>query len=180
MKIMAISDTHIKFGSITDHLPPDLVEKLKKSDLIIHAGDFVRKKTYDEFSGLGRLEAVRGNMDEPELKKMLPERKVIELEGIKIGIIHQAALAIQDTMGARYMAKEMGVNVLVFGHIHRPVIESSDVLIVCPGSPTAPRMSEPAAVELEINEGKISGKILTFEGTRCGALASATYFRNRL
>lgn len=180
MKIIAISDTHIKFGSITDHLPGDLIDLLKKADLIIHAGDFVRKKIYDEFAGLNRLEAVHGNMDDPELKKLLPERRVIELEGIKIGIIHQAALAIQDTIGARYMAKEMGVNVLVFGHIHRPVIENADVLIACPGSPTAPRMSEPCAIELEINDGKIAGKILAFEGTRCGALNSATFFRNRL
>lgn len=180
MKIIAISDTHIKFGSITDHLPGDLIDLLKKADLVIHAGDFVRKKIYDEFAGLNMLEAVHGNMDDLELKKLLPERRVIELEGIKIGIIHQAALAIQDTIGARYMAKEMGVNVLVFGHIHRPVIENADVLIACPGSPTAPRMSEPGAIELEINDGKIAGKILAFEGTRCSALESARSFKKRM
>ncbi len=180
MKIIVISDTHIKFGAVTDHLPGDLVEMIKKADLVIHAGDFVRKKIYDELSGMNRLEAVHGNMDDPELKKILPERKVIQLEGLKIGLIHQAALAIQDTIGARYMAKEMGVDVLVFGHIHKPVIEKSDVLLVCPGSPTYPRMSEPGAIELEINDGKISGKILEFEGTRCGALESARFFRNRL
>ncbi len=179
MKIIAISDTHIRFGSIRDHLPGELVEMLKNADLIIHAGDFVRKKIYDELSGFGRLEAVHGNMDEPELKRMLPERKVIEIEGMKIGIIHQAALSIQDAIGARYMAKEMGVDVLVFGHIHRPVIEKSDVLLACPGSPTAPRMSEPAAIELVIEDGKLSGKILTFEGTQCGALNSARFFNKK-
>jgi len=66
---------------------------------------------------------------------MLPERKVIDIEGIKIGLIHQAALSLQETTGARYMAKEMEVDVLVFGHIHRPLIEKSDVLLACPGSP---------------------------------------------
>jgi len=180
MKIIAISDTHIKFGSITDHLPGDLVDRMKKADMIIHAGDFVRKKAYDELCVLNRLEAVHGNMDDPELKNMLPERKVIEIEGIKIGIIHQAALAIHDIIGARYMAKEMGVDVLVFGHIHKPVIEKSDVLITCPGSPTAPRMSEPSAIEFVIEGGKISGHIITFEGTLCSALDSARYFRNHL
>jgi len=180
MKVIAISDTHIKFGSITDHLPGDLIDRMKKADMSIHAGDFVRKKAYDELSALCRLEAVHGNMDDPELKNMLPERKVIEIEGIKIGIIHQAALAIHDIIGARYMAKEMGVDVLVFGHIHKPVIEKSDVLIACPGSPTAPRMSEPSAIELVIEDGKISGHIITFEGTLCSALDSARFFRNRL
>jgi putative phosphoesterase len=180
MKIIALSDTHIKFGSITDHLPGDLVDRLKKADLILHAGDFVKKKAYDELCALNRLEAVHGNMDDPELKNILPERKVIEIEGIKVGLIHQAALSIQDTIGARYMAKEMGVDVLVFGHIHRPLIEKSDVLIACPGSPTSPRMSEPSAIEFEINDGKISGNLITFEGTRCSALESARFFRNRL
>lgn len=180
MKIIAISDTHIKFGSIKDHLPTDLIYKLKQADIIIHAGDFVRKKAYDELSAIGRLEAVHGNMDDPELKKILPERKVIDIGGIKIGIIHQAALAIHDIIGVRYMAKEMGVDVLIFGHIHKPVIEKSDVLIACPGSPTAPRMSEPSAIELVIDGGKISGHIITFEGTLCSALDSARFFRNRL
>lgn len=179
MKIIAISDTHIKFGSIMDHLQGDLVDRLKKADVILHAGDFVRKKAYDELCALNRLEAVYGNMDDHELKNMLPERKVIEMEGIKIGIIHQAALSIQDTVGARYMAKEMGADVLVFGHIHRPLIEKSDVLLACPGSPTSPRMSEPAAIEFEIIDGKISGNVVTFDGTRCGALESARFFRNR-
>ncbi len=179
MKIIAISDTHIKFGSITDHLPGDLVERLEKADLILHAGDFVSKEAYDELCALNRLEAVHGNMDDPELKNMLPERKVIEIEGIKIGLIHQAALSLQDTVGARYMAKEMGVDVLVFGHIHRPLIEKSDVILACPGSPTSPRMSEPGAIEFEIKDGKISGNVVTFEGTQCGALESARFFRNR-
>ncbi len=179
MKIIAISDTHIKFGSINDHLPGELIDLLKNADLILHAGDFVRKKAYDELSLLNRVEAVHGNMDDPELKKMLPDRRVIEIEGIKIGIIHQAALSLQDTIGARYMAKEMGVDVLVFGHIHRPLIEKSDVLIACPGSPTAPRMSEPGALELVIEGGNISGRVLAFEGTRCGALESARFFRDR-
>jgi len=178
MKIIAISDTHIKFSSIADILPSELVEMLKKADLIIHAGDFVSKKAYDEFSGMNRLVAVHGNMDDPDLKNMLPEREVIEIEGIKIGLIHQAALSLQETTGARYMAKEMGVDVLVFGHIHKPVIEKSDVLLACPGSPTAPRMSDPSAIELVIEGGNISGKILTFEGTQCDALENARFFQN--
>ena len=179
MKIIAISDTHIKFGSINDQLPGELLELLKNADLILHAGDFVRKRAFDELSLLNRVEAVHGNMDDPELKNLLPERKVIETEGIKIGIIHQAALSLQDTIGARYMAKEMGADVLVFGHIHRPLIEKSDVLIACPGSPTAPRMSEPGALELVIEDGNISGKVLAFEGTRCTALESARFFGDR-
>lgn len=176
MKIIAISDTHIKHGSIIKQIQPELVRLIKDADIVIHAGDFVTKQAYDELSGICRLEAVFGNMDEPALKRLLPGRKVIELDSLRLGIIHQAALSIQDTTGAWYMAKEMEVDVLIFGHIHRPVIEKSDVLLACPGSPTAPRLSEPAAIELNIEDGSISGKVITLEGTRCGALESAKEF----
>jgi putative phosphoesterase len=177
MKIIAISDTHIKEGSILEQIQPGLVRLIKDADIVIHAGDFVTKRAYDELSGICRLEAVHGNMDEPALKRLLPARKIIELDGLRLGIIHEAALSIQDTQGAWYMAKEMDVDVLIFGHIHRPLIEKSDVLLACPGSPTAPRLSEPAAIELSIEDGSISGKVITLEGTRCGALESAREFR---
>ncbi|MFA4934386.1 MAG: metallophosphoesterase [Candidatus Methanoperedens sp.] len=176
MKIIAIADTHIKSGSIIDCLPRGLVELIKGADMVIHAGDFVTKQAYDELSGMCRLEAVHGNMDSPDLKKLLPEQKVIEVEGVKIGIVHEAALSLQDTTGAWYMAKEMGVEVLVFGHIHRPVIEKDDLLLACPGSPTAPRLSEPSAIELNIKDGVLSGRVITFEGARCGALDCAARF----
>ena len=149
-----------------------LIELIKQADIVIHAGDFVTRQAYDELAGICRLEAVHGNMDEMSLKKLLPDRKIIEVCDLKIGIIHEAALSIQDTTGARYMAKEMGVDVLIFGHIHKPVIEKSDLLLLCPGSPTAPRLSEPGVIELRIDEGNISGKVITLEGTRCGALES--------
>ena len=175
MKIIAISDTHIK-ASIFDSLQDDLLLMLREADIIIHAGDFVREQVYDELSGLSRLEAVHGNMDEPALVRKLPARKVIEAGGVRIGIVHEAALSIQDTTGARYMAKEMGVDLLIFGHIHKPLIEKSDVIVACPGSPTSPRLSEPSALELIIEDGEISGRIVTFEGAVCGSIRSAAMF----
>src|SRR5659263_166747 len=167
MNIIAISDTHIQSGSIIESLPAGLVSLIKQADIVIHAGDFVTRQAYEELTGICRFEAVHGNMDEAQLKNLLPERKIITVEGVKIGIVHEATLSINDTTGARYMAKEMDVDVLVFGHIHKPVIEKSDVLLVCPGSPTEPRLSEPGAVELVIREGKITGRLISFEGTRC-------------
>jgi len=176
MKIIAISDTHITSGSIIESLPTGLVKLIKQADIVIHSGDFVTKKAYEDLIGICRLEAVHGNMDEVTLKKLLPVRKIIKAEGVKIGIVHEATLSINDTTGARYMAKEMDVDVLVFGHIHKPVIEKSDVLLVCPGSPTAPRLSEPGAVELVIQDGEITGRVLTFEGTRCSSIESMKDF----
>ena len=181
MKIIILADTHIniKSGSVTEALPAGLVKLIKEADMVIHAGDFVTKKFYDELSGICNLCAVHGNMDEMSLKRSLPERKIIKAGSTKIGIIHEAALSIHETTGARYMAKEMSVDVLVFGHLHKPVIDKSDVLLLCPGSPTAPRLSEPSAIELNIDTdiGNISGKVITLEGARCEALESVRGFQ---
>jgi putative phosphoesterase len=179
MKIIALSDTHIRSGSIIEQLPRDLILLIKRADVVIHAGDFITQQAYDELSGMCRLEAVHGNMDEMRLKRSLPERKVIEIEGISIGIVHEAMLSLHDTTGAWYLAKEMGAEVLIFGHIHKPIIEKDEVLLACPGSPTAPRLSEPSAIELCIEKRKVSGKVIALEGIRCGALESAGVFGKR-
>jgi len=36
--------------------------------------------------------------------------------------------------GLRYLAKEMDVDVLIFGHFHHPIIEESEVLLLSSGS----------------------------------------------
>ncbi len=180
MKIIVISDTHIISGSLIEQLPDDLVSLLKEADLIIHAGDFVTEAAFNELADIRSLEAVHGNMDETVIKELLPERKVIEIEGMRIGIVHEAALSLQDTIGPWYMAKEMDVNILIFGHIHKPVIEKSDVLLICPGSPTAPRLSEPSAVELIIENRKVSGRIVTLQGTVCSMIESARYLYKKI
>ncbi len=179
MRIIVIADTHIKFGSIRENLPPALLKLLEGADMIIHAGDFVTLKAYDELSQFSKFHAVQGNMDEPILKKSLPRQKIIEVEGVKIGIVHEASLSIQDFTSAGYLAREMGVNILIFGHIHKPVIDKSEVLLVCPGSPTSPRLSEPSAVELVIETGNISGSILTFKGAVCSSIESAISFSKK-
>ncbi len=172
MKIIALADTHIRSGSITESLPDGLMELIMQADVVIHAGDFITKDAYDELSDACRLEAVYGNMDELSLKKFLPEKKIVTVDSFRVGIIHEAALMINDISGVRYMAKEMGVNILIFGHIHRPLIEKSDVLLICPGSPTAPRLSEPSICELNIYDGKVDGKVITLPGIRCSMLGS--------
>ncbi len=166
MKLIALSDTHMKTGEI----PPQLQTLLNECDLVVHAGDFSTLETYQAFNSSGKLKAVFGNDDIPELKKLLPERLIFEVEGVKIGVVHEGGLSVIDTTSQGYLAKEMGVDILIFGHLHRPLIEKKDVMLVCPGSPTKPRMSSPSVVELIIEKGSISGRIIPLEGDTCGYL----------
>ncbi|MCQ1535612.1 metallophosphoesterase [Methanosarcina sp. KYL-1] len=164
MKLIALSDTHLKTGKI----PPQLQTILEACDLIIHAGDFSTVEAYEAFKATGKLKAVYGNADAFEIRQRLPERLKFEVEGVKIGVIHEGGLSIMDTTAQGYLAKEMEVDVLIFGHLHRPLIEKKDVMLICPGSPTKPRMSNPSVVELIIEKGVVTGRILTLEGDLCG------------
>ncbi|WP_406658262.1 metallophosphoesterase [Methanolobus sp. ZRKC2] len=163
MRCILISDTHIEKGEI----PQYLSAIIEDYDLIVHAGDFSSLAFYKALESTGKLRAVHGNSDEKELRKLLPEELIFEVEGVKIGIVHQGALSIVDTAPIKYKALEMGVNILVFGHLHRPIIEKNDVLLICPGSPTKPRMSDPCAVELVIDNGSVSTKLIEITGQSC-------------
>jgi hypothetical protein len=163
LRIIVISDTHIETGVI----PKYLADVLADYDLIVHAGDFTSYECYKALEATGKLKAVHGNADEALIKRALPEKVTFEADGIKIGIVHEGALSLNDTTALRYLALEMEVNILVFGHLHRPLIEQSDVLLICPGSPTKPRMSDPCAVEIEIKDGKVSSKMIEIVGQSC-------------
>lgn len=163
MKLIAISDTHLRTGEI----PQQLQSILEDYDLIVHAGDFSTVEAYQAFNVSGKLKAVSGNDDSFELRQLLPERLKFEVAGVRIGVVHEGGLSVMDTTAQGYLAKEMRVDVLIFGHLHRPLIEKNDVMLICPGSPTKPRMSSPSAVELIIEKGNITGRILKLEGDSC-------------
>ena len=167
-RIIALSDTHLE----DERLPEAIVALSKKADIIVHCGDFTSARTHAAFEDLGRLEAVHGNSDCQQLKKLLPERRVIEVEGIRIGLVHMASHG-SDLVGAEMMAREMNVQVLVFGHIHRPIIERGGHLLVCPGSTTLPRMSAPSVAELLIEEGRVQGNIIPIGSPCCDYLKFA-------
>jgi putative phosphoesterase len=81
--------------------------------------------------------------------------------------VHEGGLSLIDTTAQNYLAKEMDVDILIFGHMHRPLIEKNESMLVCPGSPTEPRMSSPSVVELIIENRIISGRIIIFDGGSC-------------
>jgi uncharacterized protein len=167
-KIIALSDTHLQ----DELLPPTVAALAGSADIILHAGDFVSDKAYASLAELGRLEAVHGNSDSTKLKHLLSERKVIEVDGIRIGLVHMASHG-PDMVGARMMAREMDVQVLVFGHIHRPIVEKGERLLICPGSTTLPRMSAPSVAQIEIIDGRVSGNIIPVGSPGCNYIKYA-------
>ncbi len=160
-RIIVISDTH-------DHKLPDaLIPLLRGADLIVHAGDFTTVACYEYLLGTNELVAVHGNSDCAELRKRLPERTVFEVEGVRIGVVHEGQLSTNGTCVLWYLAKELDCDVMIVGHIHTPFIEQTDVLIMCPGSPTVPRLADRSVIELTIEGDRVHGQVISLGAGAC-------------
>ena len=120
------------------------MRELQCADLILHGGDVVAASVLRELSALAPVEAVYGNMDEPALRETLPERRVVEVEGARIGMVHIAGPAVGRE--ERLVSWFPACAATVYGHTHVPQLERHrGVWILNPGSPTerrrAPRRS---------------------------------------
>jgi putative phosphoesterase len=113
MKIGVISDTH---ATSFDQLPDQILRTLAEVDLIVHAGDFVARDVLDGLKRLGEVKAVAGNMDSEELKRILPEKEILIIEGKRVGIIHGwgSPYGIDDRVGGMFD----DVDIIVYGHSH--------------------------------------------------------------
>ena len=78
------------------------------------------------------------------------------MDGFKIGLDHGEVYPRGDSQQLKYIALEMGVDILITGHTHWAFIkEFDDIILLNPGSPTVPRMSDPSVMLLKIeNENR--------------------------
>ncbi|MBC8429750.1 MAG: metallophosphoesterase family protein, partial [Dehalococcoidia bacterium] len=100
--------------------------------LIIHAGDFVTKDVFDGLKRLGEVKAVWGNMDSNELKRILPEKELLLVEGRRIGITHGSGgpYGIEDRVSRMFK----DVDVIIYGHSHQTRNEIKEgILLFNPG-----------------------------------------------
>lgn len=118
-------------------MPADCVARLRAADLILHAGDLVGPEVLDMLEALGPpVAAVCGNVDAADLRARLPERRVIEVAGARIGMVHDAGPA--EGRLARLRSAFPDSDAVVFGHSHVPLHEDDGAgfQIFNPGSPT--------------------------------------------
>jgi uncharacterized protein len=132
--IAVISDTHLPRGNRT--LPADCVERLRGADLILHAGDLVTAEVLADLRALGPpVEAVHGNVDDAEVRMLLPSARMVEAGGARIAMTHDGGPAAGRLQ--RLRERFRGADAVVFGHSHIPLHErDGDFQIFNPGSPT--------------------------------------------
>jgi putative phosphoesterase len=145
----------------TRRLPVGCLRRLEQAELILHAGDFVGLPVLEELERLGTVEAVAGNMDEPALREALPKRRVVEVEGARIGMVHIPGPAVGR--GERLVAGFPGCDAVVYGHTHVPDISrTGDIWVLNPGSPTERRGAPVhSMLMLAIESGEIRPELVT-------------------
>ncbi|MFH1665208.1 MAG: metallophosphoesterase family protein [Candidatus Omnitrophota bacterium] len=134
MKIGVVSDTHIPVAAAS--LPKKMLDHFKGCDLIIHAGDMVEMSVIKELGKCAETKAVRGNMDDNEVRKNFPEKLIIDAGGKKIGVVHGKGPG-DKVLQMAAAAFEGKLDIIIFGHSHSPLNEKKDgTLFFNPGSAT--------------------------------------------
>jgi uncharacterized protein len=131
VRLVLTSDTHAR------ELPASLWAAVDAADVVVHAGDWVSESSLDALSArTARLVGVYGNNDGPALRARLPEVARVELDGVRLAVVHEtgAATGRERRCAARYP----DTDVLVFGHSHIPwdTVAPNGLRLLNPGSPT--------------------------------------------
>ena len=96
----------------------------------------------DLFEALAPLDAVAGNNDPDIIRERYGRKKVIEIDGVRIGMVHGDAGHERTTHGNAIAAfADQAVSVILYGHSHRPFVDRrGGVIVANPGSPTDKRL----------------------------------------
>jgi putative phosphoesterase len=162
MRIGIISDTHL--SSLTGDFISLVEDRFAACDMIVHAGDFTSPEIYRYLheQTSGNLIAVHGNMDPPELRKLLPEQVVFEKSGITFGLIHGwgGPHDLEDRIVRRF--SDQGVNCIIYGHSHNGANHiHNDILFFNPGSPTDRYHAKMNSIGyVTIEKGELIGEIV--------------------
>src|SRR3954453_7457764 len=137
VRAVVLSDTHLRDDG-NRRLPDQVYAALDDSDVVLHCGDVVESGLLRELATFAPVHAVLGNND-VTLRGTLPERLVVDLDGLRVGMVHDSGA----TKGrpARLARRFPTCGLVVFGHSHAPVDEAGidGQWLLNPGSPTQRR-----------------------------------------
>jgi uncharacterized protein len=160
VRLVLTADTHVP-GRARD-LPEPLWRAVEAADVVVHAGDWVDVALLDRVQArAARLVAVYGNNDRPPLRARLPEVARVELNGVRLAVVHETGPA--GGRESRCMRRFPDCDVLVFGHSHIPWDSTAPngLRLLNPGSPTD-RRRQPVATYLtaRAEDGRLADVVL--------------------
>lgn len=143
-----ISDTH---GLVR----PEALRALKGADLLIHAGDIGRPEVIVALKSVASVVAVRGNIDQGEWARNLPETEVVEFGDLQIYVLHDVNNIDLDPGKAGFCA-------VISGHSHCPSItRRNGVLFLNPGSAGPRRFKLPVSIaRLRVKGASVDAEVI--------------------
>jgi putative phosphoesterase len=137
---------------------PEAITALHGSELIIHAGDVGKLEVIDQLRAVAPVFVIRGNVDTQPWAAKLPETTIVPVGQLSFFVLHDIAQFAIDAAAAGFAA-------VVFGHSHKPSIETrSGVLYVNPGSAGPRRFRLPVTIaRMRISGLKIEPEIVELE-----------------
>ena len=147
MKILIISDTHRKHENLLK-----VLERECPVDLLIHLGDAEGYEDYIAEQAGCPVEVVAGNND---FFSSLPREKELQIGKYKVLITHGHYYYVSARLeDIKKEARGRGMDIVIFGHTHRPLIEKDHgVVALNPGSTSYPRQDGhlPSYIVMEID-----------------------------
>lgn len=148
MRILIISDTHRENENFLK-----VLSKEQSIDALIHCGDIEGSEYIYQEASHCPVYMVAGNNDFfSELRSELE----FEIEGYRIFLTHGHHYYV--SMGNDILkneARERGADIVIYGHIHRPVVDlEDDVMAINPGSLSYPRQEgrKPSYIIMTIDD----------------------------
>jgi putative phosphoesterase len=155
VRLLLLADTHVPKRA--RELPDQVWAAVAEADLVVHAGDWVAESLLDDLEArAARLLGCWGNNDGPGLRARLPEVGYADLDGLRLGVVHETG----DASGRerRCAARYPDLDVLVFGHSHIPwdTTTETGLRLLNPGSPTDKRRQpHPTYLTASVTDGRL-------------------------
>jgi len=155
MKIGLISDTH-------GYLNPRVIEIFSDVEVILHAGDVGNTDVLQALCSIAPVEAVYGNVDDRNLRSILPPQLSIDIEAIPIFIVHDIGTHSFFLKSNLFKRIEPKPAMVIYGHTHVPSwLEHEGILFVNPGSASKPQKPQkPTVMKMVLQQQQITEKEL--------------------
>lgn len=153
MRIGLISDTH-------GRLRPEVLTHFEGVHLILHAGDVGSADILTALEAVAPVHAVYGNTDGFALRGRLRAEVSLRLEGRVLVLVHGDAFG--SPTPAKLQAAWPDADIIVFGHTHRPTLETlGTALVINPGAAGPARFNlRPSIAILELGSGPPAARVI--------------------
>ncbi len=162
-----VADTHLSPTRTGRSLAP-VVDFFRRMNvgLIVHAGDAGHVSVLQSLEQVAPTVAVRGNADPVDLIETLPDRVWIEVGSRTLLLMH--GHHGKTALKAARAAAAPDVDLIVFGHSHKPLIDREGrTVLFNPGSPTERRWNPHFGVGLiRISDAKFEPELILFDDLR--------------